>query len=46
MGGINGAETKEAPIYFGGNERLLFIDNQYNRARDDFDDFLIYARLS
>lgn len=29
---------KEAPIYFGGkSEGLWFINNQYNRARDDFD---------
>lgn len=29
---------KEAPTYFGGKtEELWFIDDQYNRARDEFD---------
>lgn len=38
MGGINGTETKEAPIYFGGKSKeLWFIDDQYNRAINEFD---------
>ena len=37
MGGLI-SDKKEAPIYFGGkDERLWFIDGEYNRKRDDFD---------
>lgn len=45
MGGING--IKKAPIYFGGkSDDLFFIDSQYNRERNDFDDFVMDALIA